>query len=356
VRLAYDLSVLRRPPGGTAVYARQLLRAMSEAQGDDLIVATDGWPRARRDMRFRRFANLASDIGWLTIGSTAVAARHRVDAWYSPSNFLPTTLRRPMIVTIHDVNFLTLPDHHDRAFSRYAQRAFRGAARRAAAVLTVSEFSRKELIERLDVPADRVTVAYPGVDHVFDIPPGPPDPRLPARYALFVGQSEPHKNVGVLVQAWQTALIPAGLHLVIAGPPGRDDDRLRQAIAASPARPRIHMLGWVDGARLARLYEDATCFVFPSLVEGFGLPPLEAMAHGIPTAVADRASLPEIIGHGALTFDPGDAVEIARAVERLCDDDDLRQRLSEEGRRVAARYRWQATGDIVWRTIRSIAA
>lgn len=356
MKLAYDLSILRHPPAGTAVYARELLRAMVNAGGGDRIIPTNGWPRVARGGLLRRGANLAVDVGWLTLGSAAVAARNHVDAWYSPANVLPTSIRRPMIVTIHDVNFLAIDGHYDRAFALYAERAFRGSARRAAAVLTISEFSRGQLIERLGVPADRITVAYPGIDHTLRVEPAPPDPALPDRYALFVGQTEPHKNISLLVDAWRTGRIPDGLHLIVAGPPGRDGERLSEVVTGSPARDLIHFVGWVDGPRLARLYENATCFLFPSLAEGFGLPPLEAMAHGIPTAVADRTSLPEVTADGALRFDPDDPIGLATLVERLCDDEVLRHRLTEEGRRVSERYRWGTTARIAWQVIKAAAS
>jgi glycosyltransferase involved in cell wall biosynthesis len=351
MRLAFDLSVLRHPPAGTARYAIELHRAMVEQDDGDEIVAANGWPRRPRAPRWR-LANLASDLGWLTIGADAVALRRRVDAWYSPSNSLPLALPRPTVVTIHDTTFLS--GMHDRWYARYARLVYGAAGRSADAVIAPSEASRLRLIADLGVHPERVTVAYPGVEHLLSVVPADRDPRLPSRYALTVCQTEPHKNLPALVAAWATR-VPAGLDLVIAGPRGRGEAELAAAIGASPSRDRILRVGRVDDAALARLYRDATCFIFPSLAEGFGLPPLEAMGFGIPTAVADSGSLPEVTGGAALTFDPRDPSVVADVVERLAEDTDLRSDLGRRGLAVAGRYRWNDTARKVWRLVREVA-
>jgi glycosyltransferase involved in cell wall biosynthesis len=354
MRLAYDLSILRHPPAGTARYATELLRAMRVIAGSDEIDETMGWPRGPRGGSVRRIWNLGSDLGWLTVGAAAVAARRRSDAWFSPANVLPLALPRPKIVSILDTNVVTARDQYDRAYAAYATRMFRSAGRRADAVLTLSSDSRRRLIDLLGLPPGRIVVAYPGIDHALRIEPGPRIAGLPASYALFVGQTEPHKNVERLVAAWDLD-VPRDLVLVIAGPPGRDEPRLTELIAGSPARARIHRLGRVSEDSLARLFADATCFVFPSLAEGFGLPPLEAMARGVPTAVADAGALPEVTADGAIRFDPLRPEAIAEAVTRLVEDTALRTRLTVAGPAVAGRYRWVDTAETAWRVVRSVA-
>lgn len=347
MRLGYDLSILRHPPAGTARYATELLGAMRAMRPGDTIVEAHGWPRRSQGGRRWRTFNLASDLGWLSLGASAKAATARVDAWFSPANVLPLALPRPMIVTIHDANVLEGAGY-DRAYATYARVVHAQSGRRAAIVVADSEFTRDRLIEAYALDPERIVVAYPGIDH---LPPAvaKASPTARARYVLFVGQTEPHKNLVRLVAAWSE--VPSDADLVIAGPRGRGEADLQAAIAASPVAARIQRVGRVSDDSLVRLYDGASGFIFPSLTEGFGLPPLEAMRHGIPTAVADATCLPEVTAGAALTFDPLDPKAIADAVRRIMDDGALRDRLIADGPRIAGRYRWADTARTVWDAI-----
>jgi glycosyltransferase involved in cell wall biosynthesis len=219
----------------------------------------------------------------------------------------------------------------------------------------VSNASRDVLAARLDVDPARVAVVYPGTDHLAATGASPADLGLPQPYALFVGQTEPHKNVALLLDAWRAG-VPHDLNLVICGPAGRDDERLRGLAGAPELRARVHFTGRLDEAALARAYQDARLFVFPSLAEGFGFPPLEAMARGVPTAVSTAGALPEVTAGGAEVFDPLDADALAALVTRLAQDTDLRSRLSSAGRAVAAKYTWAATAAGMWEEARQAVA
>jgi glycosyltransferase involved in cell wall biosynthesis len=356
MRLVIDMTVASQAPhAGTARYAREVLAAMSAIRPPGAqLLPVNGWKRLRSSDRLRplrRVANLGVDLGWLTTGALAAAARHRADAWFGPANLLPPTLPRPMVVTIHDVNFLTVPGSYDDGYTRYATRMFVLSARRAARVVTGSQSARDEVVARLGVDPRRVSVVHPGADHLATTAPTSADLGLPKRYALFVGQTEPHKNVGLLLDAWRAG-VPADLHLMICGPAGRDDERLRRLARVPELSARVHFAGLLDEAALARAYQDALVFVMPSLAEGFGFPPLEAMARGIPTAVANAGALPEVTAGGAELFDPHDADALAALVTRLASDSDLRSRLRTTGRKIAARYTWAATAAALWEEAR----
>ena len=355
MRVAIDMSVVRQAPyAGTARYAREVLAAMTAAPPPGAqLIPVSGWPRWRATARLRplqRVANLAIDASWLAGGAMAAAARSHADAWFGPANVVPPALPRPMLVTIHDLNFLTLPGSYDRGYARYAARVFRLSARRATRVVTGSNASRDEVVARLDVDPRRVTVVYPGADHLAAVEPSQDDLGLPKRYALFVGQTEPHKNVGLLLDAWRAG-VPDDLHLVICGPAGRDDARLRALAASADLRDRVHFTGRLDEASLARAYQDARLFLCPSMGEGFGFPPLEAMARGIPTAVSTAGALPEATAGGARVFDPHDPDALAALVTQLASDTALRARLRSRGRAVAARYTWAATAAALWEEV-----
>jgi glycosyltransferase involved in cell wall biosynthesis len=356
VRLGFDVSILRHPYGGTARYGEELLLAMrgKVAPGDQLFEYR-GWRRLARGHRWLRFANLTADLTWLGLGIPALVLRDRLNLWYSPSNILPPLLPRPAVVTIHDVNLLLQPEAYDRGYVRYATAMVGRSARRARQVITDSEFSRQQLIRAFRVPDEKVSVVYPGLDHALTRRAAPePVPGLPARYALYVGQTEPHKNVGLLLDAWQFEP-PADLSLVIAGQPGRDHPAIVDRADRSPLAGRVSVLGRVTAGQLETLYAGALCCLLPSRAEGFGFPALEAMARGTPVAVARAGSLPEVTAGAAPTFDPDDASELATRVAEMVGDPDRRAAQVVMGREVAARYSWSAAADSVWAIVRAAA-
>ena len=356
MRLGYDLSILRHPYGGTARYAEELLVAMQRsARPGDRLNAYRGLRRFPRGHRWLRFVNLAADLAWTGLGIPGLVLRDGLDIWYSPSNIVPPILTRPAVVTIHDVNFLLQPDAYERGYVRYATAMVGRSARQARHVITDSQFSRQELIRAFVVPAERISVVYPGLDHALTAKSAPePVMGLPNRYALYVGQTEPHKNVRLLLDAWQVAP-PAGLSLVLAGPPGRDHPEIVDRAGKSPLSDRVVVLGKVTAGQLETVYGGASCFLLPSRAEGFGFPALEAMVRGIPVAVANAGSLPEVTAGAALTFDPDDAAGLAARVEELAGDSVGRAALIAQGREVAARYRWSVAADAVWAIIREVA-
>jgi glycosyltransferase involved in cell wall biosynthesis len=355
VRLGFDLSILRHPYGGTARYAEEILLAMEKASVPaDRVRTYRGWPRFARGHRWLRFANLAGDLAWVGVGIPGLVLRDRLDVWYSPSNVIPPWLPRPVVVTIHDVNFLLQPDAYERGYVRYATAMVGRSARRARHVITDSEFSRAELVRAFGIPLEKVSVVYPGLDHALAAKSAPePVPGLPEKYALYVGQTEPHKNVGLLLDAWEAAP-PAGLSLVIAGQPGRDHAAIVDRAAGPRLKGRVVVLGRVTAGGLETLYRGAACCLLPSRAEGFGFPALEAMARGIPVAVANAGSLPEVTAGGALTFDPDDPSDLAAKVEQLRDPAG-RASLIANGRDVAGRYRWSVAADAIWTIIREAA-
>ena len=351
-RVAFDLSILRHPFAGTARYAVEVLSAMESNPNsvDDTVQSVDGWPRLRRGHRFGRYLNAAIDVGWYSIGAHLAMTRQRADVWFSPANILPMRLRRPAVVTIHDLNFLSRPDDYDPAFVRWASLNFGRSARSAAKIVADSAYVAGELISRLEIPTERVKVAHLGIDHVLRVEPASERVGPPGRYALFVGQLEPNKNVPLLLDAWSIG-VPGDLSLVIAGRAGRDQERIAAQSAGPNLRGRVHLMGHVDDAELARLYVDAHIFLFPSFLEGFGMPPLEAMARRVPTAVANTTSLPEVTGGAAALFDPTDPAELAALIWSLADDLDRRDRMIAEGQKHAARFTWRNTAAHIWSAI-----
>ncbi len=355
MRLGVDTRITRYPPGGSYWYVTETVRRMTLGGPPGWeVMSLDGWPRVARGgttpAPLRRAANLAMDVGWLGLGATFEAARHRLTAWLTTANMLPPTLPRPMVTVIHDLNFLQMPELYERSYRTFAEGAYRLTAARASRVIVPSEYVRGAVIDLLGVEPSRVRAIPWGLEHVMaDAEPEAVAADLPRPYALFVGQTQPHWNVGALIEAWRAgAGANRGLHLVICGPAGRDDASLRELVGRARLDGRVHFTGRLSPERLAAAYREAEMFLYPPLIEGFGYPALVAMAHGVPTAVSNRGALRETTSGGALLFDPDDTTDLVALVNQLAGDEALCDRLRHAGPLVAARYRWDATIDGFW--------
>jgi glycosyltransferase involved in cell wall biosynthesis len=255
---------------------------------------------------------------------------------YSPANLAPVASRRNVVV-IHDAASLRHPEAYSSRYVAYQRRMLPALARRARLVITVSEFSRGELIELLGVSAERVVVVPGGVDERFG------DPELAAGaervrtkfallrpYVLVVGTSSARKRLDLLVPGAR-ALAERGVDLVLAG---SDRGYLRGA------QTSLRRLGYVDDADLPALYAGARALVMASTYEGFGLPCLEAMAAGIPVVAAAAGALPETCGEAALLFDPADPEQLTAALLAAATDEIERARLIPQGVARAENFSW----------------
>jgi glycosyltransferase involved in cell wall biosynthesis len=263
----------------------------------------------------------------------------RAAALYSPANLAPVRYRRNILV-IHDVAALRHPEAYSKPYVAYQRRLLPALAREASALITVSEFSRAELIEVLGAPAARVTVIPGGVDERFfaQADPGPASARygLSGPYALAVGTTSARKNLQALDQAARS-LGDRGIELLLAG---SDRGYLRGSHAG------LRRLGYIEEEHLPGLYAGAVALAMPSGYEGFGLPCLEAMAAGTPVVAAAAGALPETCGDAALLVEPHDAAGFADALMAAACDEQIRARLIGAGRRRAAEFSWTRTAKL----------
>jgi glycosyltransferase involved in cell wall biosynthesis len=258
-------------------------------------------------------------------------------------NFANTApLRGMVLVTIHDASVFAVPEAYSVAFRLWYRTLLPTLGRRARMILTVSNFSRTELSRRARVPPEKIRVIPLGCEHVLRAPADcevfSRVPVRPGGYILAVGSRSPHKNLDTAIQA-VSVLGSSGLPLVAAGGANTrvfNPSRLNSEDSFHPA-------GYVSDAELRALYENAACFVYPSLYEGFGLPPLEAMICGCPAVVARSASLPEVCGDAALYCDPRDPRDLAQQIRRLLDSPAERAELRERGQAHARRFTWSAS-------------
>jgi glycosyltransferase involved in cell wall biosynthesis len=259
-------------------------------------------------------------------------------------------LKCPLVCTVNDTAHLAGILPMSVLQKAAAQIYYRYAVHRAVHIITLSEFSRQEICNRLKVPRDRITVIHPGVDtRVFyarrreSVQEVLSTHHISEPYLLVLGSIRTHKNVGRILQAFvllkNRDKIPH--HLVIVGQRGgfRIDTRLPE-IPPHIARDVI-FTGTLDDEKIAALYSGAEAFIFASIYEGFGLPPLEAMACGTPVAVSNAASMPEAVGSAGAYFNPFDIEDIARVVLDLIGSPEKRRRMSQQGREWALRSTWE---------------
>ncbi len=260
---------------------------------------------------------------------------------------IPQLAGVPTVTTVFDLQHHELPWFFSRAERVYRGWAYDRAARRADLVSTISEYSRRRLIEIVGLDPERVTSIHLGIDHDrFNPTATDADARLrerrdlPERFLVYPANLWPHKNHARLVEA--LALAPADVHLLLSGQDYGKLGELEQQARAAGVGDRVRHLGYLEHDEVPALYRAATAMVFPSLYEGFGAPPVEAMACGCPVASSDRGSLAEVVGEAALVFDPESPEGIGAAIARIVDDRELRERLRSAGLVNAARFTWEA--------------
>lgn len=253
----------------------------------------------------------------------------------------------PTVLTIHDLIFRYFPEHHKPLNRWYLNMTMPLYCRRADHIIAVSEATRRDIINAYHIAPEKVSVIYEAADPRFQ-----PQLRatveamrtryhLPAEYLLYVGTIEPRKNLTRLLRVWEPLyLAKEAPRLVIAGKRGWLTGDFYTTLENSPARDGVLITGYIQDCDLPAIYAGATAFVFPSLCEGFGLPPLEAMACGTPVVCSDTSSLPEVVGEAALTFDPTDDAGIAEALRRIVKDKELQAELRELGVQRAAGFSW----------------
>jgi glycosyltransferase involved in cell wall biosynthesis len=266
---------------------------------------------------------------------------------WSPNNTGPLAVER-QVCTIHDLIPLDHPEWFNRRFGQWYSWLLPRLAKRVRHLIAISDFTKQRIVQRLGVAPEKVTVIPNGVDSRFS-PRNPEEIEItlralditPEPYLLYVGSLEPRKNLPRLLEAWRTAQpsVTKDMRLIVAG--ARGSSRVFGAVEIECVPPRTEFIGYVPDEHLPGLYSGAVALVYPSLYEGFGLPPLEAMACGTPVVTSDGTSLPEVVGDNAVLVDPYDSDSIAEGIVRVLSNPSLRDSLSRSARQRAACFTWE---------------
>ena len=343
---------------GIGTYIRNLLRQLARLDRDTEFVVLCR-PEDRDGLtglgeNFRPVVETAGNYSITEQVRVPLALRREgVTLFHAPHYVLPPLVRCRSVVTIHDCIHLMFPQYlPNRAALAYARTSIGMAARRATRVMTVSESSKRDILRFVDTQPEKIDVIYNAYDDRFGIEPEEEAVvrvrerfQLHDEFVLYAGNVKPHKNVERLIQAFDRVRRRGldHLKLVIIGDEVSKYAALRRAVHKHQLHKYVRFLGYVPEETLAVMYRLAGVFVFPSLYEGFGLPPLEAMASGTPVVTSNVSSLPEVAGGAALLVDPHDPDAIADGIFQVLTNEQTRWAMRKKGLERARQFSWEAS-------------
>jgi len=295
--------------------------------------------------------------------------KRNVDLLHMPWFYAPAIVPSRMVITVHDLTEVLMPRPGISEMMQAGRLYFaRRALARADRIMAVSYSSKRELSRVFNVPEEKIEVVYNALDERFLREPIPADAdRILERHAvtdpfvLYAGNIKPQKNLPRLIEAFAIAKADlrdhpqyANLKLLLIGDSAEEHSDLRRAVLRSRLQGDVRFLGFVPHPVLRVFYSRARAFLFPSLYEGFGLPPLEAMAHGAPVLTSSVSSLPEVFSQAALLVNPENVFEIARGIRQILTEEDLRETLVRRGHELVRKYSWERSAEQVREVYRSV--
>ena len=350
------MHIARRNQTGVGDYSVQLLHHLYN-EADIEVEAILGWNVFERGQNLpNRIARQLFDLFWTNIFLPAELARKRVDVLHAPAYIAPIWGSCPLIVTVHDTISRLFPSHYAGWWVKYTEWLLPRILKRASAVITVSEHSKQDIIRTYGVDPSRVRVIYPAVDHARYNPGAGSDSGrvmkhygIPGEYVLHVGALVTRKNIPLLLEAvgilkdrgkW------GNRRLILAGPkaPGMPGVKeVEETIARLQLEKDVVITGHVPAEWLPGLYAGASIFAFPSLYEGFGTPPIEAMACGVPVVATAGSAVSEVVGSAGLLVPGNDKEAFAEAMLSVLENPAVQEDLRARGLQRAATFTWQHT-------------
>lgn len=360
---------------GLGRYTQKLIRYLAEVAGPHdtfvIFLRKENWDAySPPDARFHK---VLADYRWYSFEEQTklpgVVNRERCDIVHFPHFNVPLRAKKPFLVTIHDLTLTHFPTVRASTLGplKYAVKhaayttVIRRAVRRSARILTVSQFSKNDIVKSFGVQDAKVAVTYEAADPLCDGPRRESETlkalRLPPSYALYVGNAYPHKNLEILPDVVRECeRLGSPLSMICVGKIDYFYERLKQLILERGVADRIRCVGFISDTDLPELFRRASLYLFPSLYEGFGLPPLEAMQCGVPVLSSNASCLPEILGDAVEYMDPKNPRDIAEKMIRLITDTNRRDALIAKGHEHVKKYSWKAMAEQTYNEYRSLHA
>jgi len=340
------MTFANRNRAGSGVYARSLLTSLQ--QREDVVA----WPIAGPSQ-----SNPLGTLRWLGGGARRAIDARRPDLVHCPSFVAPWRTNVPVVVTVHDAATRRLPRDHPLEWRVYDRAFMPGRLRHADRVITGSEFARREVIAVYGLNPDRVIAIPYGLDAKL-FAPRPPQQRSDSESILFPGAPVSRKNLDGVLRCMSAATTAALSRACLAISGAREEEFPVQSamVRSLGLEDRVRWLGHVAQEDMPDVMAQASVVVYPSLYEGFGFPPLEAMAVGTPVVASDRGSLPEVLGDGALLVDVGEDRALCEALEAVLTQPELRARLARAGRDRAGTFTWEKCAERTVDVYRSVLA
>lgn len=310
------------------------------------------WPS---NLGFTRVKVNLLERKWWIIGLPRYLKRHPFDLFHGTNFDIPLWRLRPTVVTVHDLSSILYARTHEARNARRGRRRLPIMIRSATQIVTPSESVRSEVADHFQVSGEKLTVVPPAARSIFR--PLPPEQTAEPRgrlgvednFLLFVGTIEPRKNLVTLLNAYQEVLRATGPQpqLVIAGKSGWLTDEVFNTVRKLGIEERVRFTGYISDSDLCALYSSCRVFIYPSIYEGFGLPPLEAMACGAPVVTSSIPSIAEVVGDAAIVVAPGKVDDLAKVLVRLLGDEPERRRLSQAGLKRSEHFSWKRTAELM---------
>jgi glycosyltransferase involved in cell wall biosynthesis len=362
MRIGIDATAVPPKPMGAGLYIVYLIRELGKLDSlHEFVVFAQEYLRPNlegsvdRQLQIVWLKNMSRPrrLTWEQTVFPRLIREMGLDLLHSPHYTMPLFCPVPTVVTFHDMTYFIYPEKHTLAKRYFFPWMMRRSSRRADKIIADSESTRQDAIRFVKVPPDKITTVHLGYNEIFRqitdqemLQEIEQQYHLPDRFVFYAGAFEPRKNVPLLLNAFeQIASKHADLHLVVTGGTGWNNQETLAQIDRMQSKDRIIRLGHIPHADLPAIFNLAEVFVYPSLYEGFGLPPLEGLACGTPVITTNISSMPEVVGNAGILVPPDEEAALVQAMTDVLTDDDLRQRLSAAGPVRAANFTWRHTAE-----------